>query len=154
MQCGTSPRRTHQARAILVYDIWNGHLTDRCACIRIAYLHAVLINWLDTSAARRNVRIMSDALQYEDQAIRRVFAISLTEQGSNGSAKPPVIYLQGLAEASTAFSWSFAKQRVHVNVSRGRHHCIDVLLDCVTGAQERRHAPVAMQGHHRQGNHG
>lgn len=39
--------------------------------------------------------------QYEDQIIRNVFAISLREHDADGTASPPVICLQGLAQVST-----------------------------------------------------
>ena len=47
---------------------------------------------------------MADDPQYEDQVIRRVFAISLRDQDADAAANPPVIYLQVLAEASMALS--------------------------------------------------
>lgn len=46
---------------------------------------------------------MADDPQYEDQIIRRVFAICLREQDADAAANPPVIYLQGLAEARLVF---------------------------------------------------
>lgn len=42
---------------------------------------------------------MADDSQYEDQVIRRVFAISLRDRVADAAANPPVIYLQSLAEA-------------------------------------------------------
>lgn len=50
---------------------------------------------------------MADDPQYEDQIIRRVFAISLRDQDADAAANPPVIYLKGLAEASMALLWSY-----------------------------------------------
>lgn len=41
---------------------------------------------------------MAGTPQYEDQIIRNVFAISLREQDADGTANPPVICLQGLAQ--------------------------------------------------------
>ena len=41
---------------------------------------------------------MADTPQYEDQVIRRVFAISMQEQDADASSNPPVICLEGLAE--------------------------------------------------------
>ena len=43
---------------------------------------------------------MAGTPQYEDQIIRNVFAISLREQDADGTANPPVICLQGLAQVS------------------------------------------------------
>lgn len=41
---------------------------------------------------------MADTSQYEDQIIRRVFALTLREQDTDAAANPPVICLKGLAE--------------------------------------------------------
>lgn len=49
-------------------------------------------------ALRRWVVSMADTPQYEDQVIRRVFAISMQEQDADASSNPPVICLEGLAE--------------------------------------------------------
>ncbi len=43
---------------------------------------------------------MAGTPQYEDQIIRNVFAISLREQDADGTANPPVICLQSLAQVS------------------------------------------------------
>ena len=48
--------------------------------------------------AERARESMVESGQYEDQAIRRVFAIALREQDADATANPPVICLQGLAE--------------------------------------------------------
>ena len=44
---------------------------------------------------------MANDLQYEDEVIRKIFAVALREQNVDAAANPPVIYLQNLAEAST-----------------------------------------------------
>ena len=41
---------------------------------------------------------MADTSQYEDQIIRRVFALALREEDTDAAANPPVICLKGLAE--------------------------------------------------------
>lgn len=69
--------------------------------------HLAALGWrnqqLDRSNLPRGVsRTMADDPQYEDQVIRRVFAICLRDQNVSAAANPPVIYLQGLAEARTA----------------------------------------------------
>lgn len=37
---------------------------------------------------------------YEDAALRRVFAISLQAEQADANAKPPVVFLEGLAKVS------------------------------------------------------
>ncbi len=45
---------------------------------------------------------MADTPQYEDQVLRRVFAVALRDQDVDSTASPPVICLQSLAQVRTA----------------------------------------------------
>ena len=60
---------------------------------------------------------MADDPQYEDQVIRRVFAISLRDHNADAAANPPVIYLQDLAEARMAIFQCYLLRGFEANMN-------------------------------------
>ena len=89
-------KATGRAKALTCIDF----RSDRPA--RSSDFETLTCDQLRTCRQQRTCGTMADDLQYEDEVMRKIFAIALREQNTDIAAKPPVIYLQGLAEASAA----------------------------------------------------